>query len=414
MITSFGKYKELKSQLEFSYRGFVMGRILSIRCWDWANNNRLPLSNLRLFFKRKDLSFLVSSIKGKKNAIFSDIGRKDHKGTFLNIADKVKGEYCIVGHFDSYRVDNCFDLRALSIAFSLVFKNVHHVNVVKKMCIAAVVCMYINTINELLKLEIQSLKRFVVFSAVHETQNLLAQYFKLKGSQVMGLTHGAQFVYEKNIPRDAINYENLHIDCLVWGEMTKDEYVKFGIDDKTLFVAGYPKKIDVKGVNSKPWKNSCIVFLCRPAFDESNMRLMKVLAHFTNDYSFSLKLHPDCDYVKYEGVCKDNNMKLLPKSMSLSDCMDSSLYSFAIAVNTTTYYEIQLAGIPCLRYDDGDSYDLMKGLDNDRFSNTEELSKSIDWIRHIIDNNEYDELRDSSLKYNIGLGIDRYREFLLK
>lgn len=406
------RYKMLKNELDIVYRGISINRVLALQCWFWANENKFDFGQIKSFLKAYDFHFLTNLQEGG-SLIYTNIGgRKDHEQTFLNIASRINDCYQVINKSSCLEWAFVFNLITIAKAIWLVYKNVKSQSFSKRIYIAGRVCMIMNTINLLRRLNLPEQKRLVCYSVVHETENLLGQFFKQRGTEVFGLTHGAQIVYKKNIPLDVLNYENLEENCLVWSQMTKDEYVKYGIDENKLFIAGYPKNIVVTPVSQNNQMRRCLVLLCRKTYDASNIRLLEMLEKFANEFKFSVKLHPSCDYNFYKEVCDSKGYFIIPKEILLTDCMDNSKYDFAVAVNTTSYYEIQAAGIPCLRFDDGDVYDLPRGIDNDRVATEDEFNEAVHWLKGKIKSDEIDTIINNNLNHNLGVGIDNYREIL--
>ncbi len=409
----YNNYKALKKQFAFEYRGISIDRVLALSIWSWANRKTLKslLKCIKFFVAKLDYGFLVGD--NKDYILYSDIRRSDHSATFCNIADRVKDKYTIFNVKGGIKKRITFSIANIFRSMSLVFKNVEG-NFIRKICYAGYLCMILNTIDSLYKMSIPQAKRFVAYSIVHENENLLAQFYRSKGAHVFGLTHGAQFIYKHGIPLDCINYENLNADCLVWSQMTKDEYISYGLKENTLFVAGYPKQVEVKALAENRTLKRCLVLLCRKQYDESNTHLLKMLSMFSPKYQFNIKLHPSCDFGYYSKICGEYGFNLIPKEVLLVDCMDNSKYDFAIAVNTSSYYEILAAGIPCFRFDDNGTYDLQNGDEHDCISDADSFSKALLWLSNAMQDKSYNSIRQRLLEYNLGIGIDRYREILLK
>ena len=406
------RYKELKRQFVFNYKGFDLDRILALYIWTWANTNEYHFWLLKFFFKSIDYTFLENI--QSEYVFYTDETRKDHNTTFCQVAERITDKYEVINKSKGLKYP--LHLSIFNIITSLTFSISHVKNlcIIKRILVAGYICMYLNTIDNLLQLNIRDVKKFVTYSAIHEKQNLLIQFFRLKGAHVFGLSHGAQFVYCKNIPIDCLNYENLDVDCLVWGQMTKDEYIKYGIEENRLFVAGYPKKYKPSSlISAKPLKR-CIVLLCRETFDNSNVRLLNTISKFVGNYEFSLKLHPSCDFAKYSTMSKKMGVKIIPKDVMITECMNNQKFDFAIAVNTTTYYEIMMAGIPCLRFKDGDAFDLMPGEPNDVFSSTGDFERCIAWLNDNLINGNYDKTRNKLLERAMGIGLDNYHKILVE
>ncbi len=410
--TNFIKYKALKKKIDIDYRGIRLNRVLAIPCWTWANNFKFNKSILKCFLKRYDFQFL--SLCVSDNIIYYDItGRKDHEKTFLNIASKVADQYCVINNSSGLKHIKCLSIINIIKSIVWIFGRLKTEDFKKKISIAGGVCMIMNSIDGLYNIQMPSIKRYVAYSIIHETQNLLGQFFRIKRARVIGLTHGAQIIYNKNIPLDCLNYENLNSECLVWSQMTKDEYVSYGIPKESLYIAGYPKSVKVLKVNKNNPQKTCLIMLCRKTYDNSNLKLLDLLQNYSMKFEFFVKLHPSCNYEYYKKECLKRHLKIISNEVSLTDCMDNKKYDFAIAINTSSYYEIQAAGIPCLRYDDGDTYDLPKGDENDRVSNRKEFEDAIKWIRDNILSGNMDNIIAKNLSFNLGVGIDRYREYLL-
>lgn len=405
----FKNYKELKKYFTEKYRGFSIDCMLAIPIWKWANAP-VDIKQMKGFFQFVNLKFLenISSL----NIIYSDVERIDHQTTYHAIVKKVSDQFEMIELKSGIKVSFMFSLKNVIEAWRYT-NRIEILPFLKKACVTAYLCRYFNTIDKLLDLRIPEVKTFVAFCPVLEIQNMISQYFNHLGTRVVGLSHGAHFVYENEIPVDCVNYENLQFENLVWGQMTKDEYVRFGVDKKMIHVAGYPKDVHLEEMKSDEDMIRCLVLLCRSLYDSSNKKLLDILSHFKGHYTFYIKLHPSCDYHYYHELCKKYGFSLISKDVLLTDCMNKQKYDFAIAVNTTSYYEIQIAGIPCLRFEDGDAYDMMRGIDEDKFSNIKEFERSMSWLKNTIITGNYDLMRKKSLHYNLGIGIDNYRKLLL-
>ena len=102
-------------------------------------------------------------------------------------------------------------------------------------------------------------------------------------------------------------------------------------------------------------------------------------------------------------------MNIVAKGKTINDCLNKQEYDFAIAVNTTAYYEAWMRGLPCLRFADG-SFDLMSGLD-DVFSSQKEFDKCMSYVMDT-DIEKLQSHVDEMLRYVMGIGIDKYKEIL--
>jgi hypothetical protein len=154
----------------------------------------------------------------------------------------------------------------------------------------------------------------------------------------------------------------------------------------------------------------CILLLARSGFDNANQKLIEILSPLSFDYHFCLKLHPSCNYKKYAQLAQRYHMEIVSKDYTISDCLNQDEYDWAIAVNTTAYYEALMRGVACLRFVD-DRYQLPFGW-KDKFCSREELESALATIK-MMDSNEYQKGVDDILRYTMGVGIDNYKEILL-
>ena len=72
-------------------------------------------------------------------------------------------------------------------------------------------------------------------------------------------------------------------------------------------------------------------------------------------------------------------MDIVSEELTINDCLNKEAFDFAIAVNTTAYYEAYMRGLPCLRYLD-EFFSLSKGC-NDIFQTKEEFSSLMERIK---------------------------------
>lgn len=407
---NFHNYKKLKNELTFIYKGFNIGNIVSISIWNWANKS-IPIWYIKYFFNKIDFSFFNQITN--KYIIYNDIPRKDHEATFLNIANKISDKYITINKVGNLHPQWTLSIKNIFLSIHKVFSCKNELSWYDKIKVSAYICMYLNTIDFLLKKSPKIPKVFVAYSVVHETQNLLAQYFEKNGAKVIGLTHGVNYIYKNNIPIDCINYENLNFDCLVWSETTYNEYINYGLSPSCLHIAGYPKPICIKEMKKLTSIKKILILLCRATFDQSNIRLLQMLQPLTNKYSIYLKLHPSNNFTRYNTIAKSNGFIIIPEETLLINCLDNSKFDIAIAVNTTSYYEILAAGIPCFRFEDGNEYDLAKGICQDKINNLESFIKGMQWLTESLSAGTYELERKKILYSTLGVGIDRYREILV-
>ena len=416
MNETYDRYKKLKKCFSIKYRGIDISQVMAVYLWEWSEVGLIRGVEEKESEQSLDLSFLEGI--DKKKVIYYDIDRKDHQTTFHNICSYLDDDYKIIDIAYNIKYNQHHSIINKWLSKLFVWRATKHYKFTKseKELIGHRVCLILNSIDELyaMKNKLRHISHFVSYSAIHPWNSLLCQFFKhTKTTKVFGLSHAVHFVYTQNIPIHCLNYENLNVDySLTWGQYTKDEYLKYGVKVKDILVAGYPKKIDVQQPKRTNELKSCLVLLSNADYDESNRKLLELLSQYRGMYAFYLKLHPSNDFESYKALAETEQMFIIDKNIQLTECFDKEKYDFAIAVNTTSYYEIMAAGIPCLRYKDGDAFQMTYGNENDEFNTAEEYVNTMIWLKEQIENQSYDEVRDNILHYVLGLGENNYRRVL--
>ena len=407
-MNNFDKYKKLKTQYNLVYKGIHLNRVLSLMIWILANSKEAGFkwkTTAKIFFA---MNVYRVDFKPNRHSIltmFGDWSRKEHLKIYGNII-------CKLGDCASYN-------EALELGHKFYFSFSTIVNFIKSLWIlrgagltfvqkwklSVHATYYCNTIDLLEKRNLCP-QKFLCMCHGFGIDNLLTQYFKLKKIPTYSLQEGIYFLFGDNPPLDSILYENFETDNLLcWGQYTKDEYMKYGIEGKRLLVSGYPKDLSLSEVVIKPPLRKCLVLLARDSFNSSNLNLIDILSEFTKDFDFELKLHPSCDFETYSKLALENGMSILSLDKSINDCLNNIDYDFAIAVNTTVYYESLIKGLPCLRFHD-DAFILMAGLD-DVFTNSQQFCIKLHVIQTIPEV-EYQKHITELLEYAIGYGKDNY------
>jgi hypothetical protein len=415
MNETYDRYRQLKKSLSIRYRGIDISQVLAIYLWIWSAADAIDGIEETEAEQALDLSFL-QGIEEKK-IIYYDIDRKDHQVTFHNICSCLGDDYRVIDIAFGIRYKPHRSVVNKCLSWLFVKRAAKHYSFSRREreLLAYRVCFVLNSIDELyaMKQQLSHVSHFVAYSAIHPWNSLLCQFFMRRGAKVFGLSHAVHYVYTRNIPIHCLNYENLDVDCcLTWGQYTKDEYRRFGVKAKEILVAGYPKQIEVQQAKETNKLKRCLVLLSNPDYEESNRKLLALMSGHADTFVIYLKLHPSDDPKKYKSQAENRNMKLIDRDIQLTECFDREKYDFAIAVNTTSYYEIMAAGIPCLRYRDGDAYQMTYGDERDEFGTDQEFCRAIGWLKEQVRNQAYDEVVQNILRYVMGLGENNYRKYL--
>ena len=407
-MNKFDKYKKLKTQFNFVYKGIHLNRVLSLMIWILSNSKEAGFNwktTAKIFFA---VNVYNINFNPKVHSILTTFGewsRDEHLRIYRNIISKL-GEKA--SYNEQSKLGHKFYFSFSSIvnfvkSFRVLFRT--DLTFIQKWKLSVHATYYCNTIDLLEKQNLYP-QKFLCMSHVLGMDNLMTQFFKLRNIPTYSLQEGIYFLYGDNPPLDSILYENFETDKLLcWGQYTIDEYKKYGIEGKRFHVSGYPKEIKLIDIVIKKKLRKCLVFLARESYDSSNIKLINLLSEFSNEFEFSLKIHPSCNFKTYSELATDNNMSIIPTDRPISECLNNVDYDFSIAVNTTVYYEALMKGLPCLRFHDR-TFILMAGL-NDVFTTSTQLKILIQSLQ-LTTVDEYKERIERLLRYAIGCKIDNY------
>ena len=413
-MDDFGKYKLLKSQFDLIYKGISLNRVLAMDIWYIVNKQyKFSWKHYFLFLFALDVRKInFDSTTQKVLSTFGRYGgRKDHFELYNAVIKKIGNSVSFNNTLEWPTLFAFHPILVIRLFFQGYKKLKPSSLTMKERCQLIIMALhYCNTLIELDKMSFVGVQKYLCQCSVLGLENLLTQFFKLRNIPTYSLQEGIYFVFKKNPPLDSIQYENFETDNLLcWGQFSVDEDASYGIPTQRLRVAGYPKKVKLypmKEVN--PYKK-CMVLLARDSFRDTNSQLLNILLKYSDDYDFCIKLHPSCDFEFYSSFASQHGMTIIPKDKTINDCLDNKLFDFAIAVNTTAYYEALMRGLPCLRFCD-DTFDLMAGC-KDVFGKDEMFCEIMETLR-MQPLSAYQEEVNHVLKYAIGIGIDNYKKII--
>lgn len=413
-MTEFEKYTKLKSELDFVYKGIHLNRVVAGLIWGIANPKKKTffLSNLRRILGLRRIFRYTNPLPLKiDKPIFATYGRydrRDHVQLYHQVMERMEDK---VSSFNMLEWKNKTVLHPNVIKAAFIFFiNKSQLGLIDRLVIASEAVFYCNIVDELEKVDFSKAKRYLCMANMLDIENLITQYMKLKGIPTYSLMEGIYFIFKIRTPYASVAYENFETDKLItWGQYTIDEFVSYGLSKDRFALGGYPKKVDVRKMKKNNPLKRCMIMFAADVYKYSNMAVLEMLERYSHRYEFYLKLHPGADFEYYDRYASKHNMKIIPERMTLNECLNSDDFDFTVGINTTTYYESLMRGIPCLRYNDG-TFSMMYGY-NDEFSTIEEFDAQMDKIKNI-DYDQYQKDIDNILIYAIGLGIDNYKDIL--
>lgn len=419
--TMFKKYKDCKKQLankqlDLGFQKDIdLPRILAfdlIRiCY---NQYDLKVKHLFKLFLRYNLPKLP---KGDLLISMGEYGqRKDYKEIYNYVLSQLDKSSAQIQEIDLNQLKLKVFLSLSNLYWSFKLTKDLELGFQGKIALYINICFQLNNLKALEKVD-YDFNKYLAFSSVHFTEAMFTSYFKTRGLKTFSLQHGLYELFHNKIPIDAILYENLiSHKHLTWGNYTKDEFLKYGINPERIEVGGYPRfcyhnlKFRELGKGG-----DILVFLSRKQFHNANLEALTVLAEVKNihpEYNFHLKLHPSLNTSEYSAIAKETSMKLLDVSSSISDLISSMKYDISVSINTSAYYESYLLSIPGIRFKHK-SYEVNDGINNwDVFSNVDDFLEIMNQLRKELKQNNFGYKIEQRLEYILGRGINNYKQLL--
>lgn len=408
------KFYDLQSQFTFVYHGIHLNRVMIFELHELAEGKPLWMNwQLSLLHLAMDFSHLKFESGNKILSTFGQQNRRDHREVYDFVLRQL-GDSASQNDLRGYPLLRCFRPIVFIRCLCGVFGSLKNsgLSFRQKFNFSIYCAYYCNSIIELEKFDLSGVEKYLSMYNATQMENLITQYMKLKGIPTYSLCEGIYIVEKQNPTIDNVNHTNLETDhLLTWGQWVNDEFEKVGIHPERMTACGYPHLVELRKMNAESRLKRCMVLLARGTYHETNVRLLSILQKTVPEYEYSLKCHPNSDLAYYEDFASKNSMFFIPKEQTVNDCLDNEKYDFAIAVNTSAYYEALMRGVPCLRYTDG-SFSLMKGYD-DLFSSYEEYVFLLSKIKETLKGGSYQQEVDCMLEYVMGVGQDKYQEVLI-
>ncbi|PWK77723.1 hypothetical protein LX99_02608 [Mucilaginibacter oryzae] len=418
----FNEYSLLKSEYDLKYKGIDFNRILAhefllitFRSSEFEKLRYYQI--ISLFFKVRKLGKL-RDVFSKNILVTNGIDRNDYteliEGFTKDLSDY--SYYSLTGLPNEYTVK--LSLKSFFSAVNYVFfKKRRCINSFKeKLCIAGAIVYYRRILDDLENsfagINLQG-KKYVAFNSAYDIETLITLFFKSKGVTTYHLSHGVSYIkYKKTMPLDRVNGENITADnILVWGESSKRDLINnYSIFPEKILVAGNPKYPKRK-INVKQSFKTGIVFLGRNIYDDQNVRIVEIVGEVSKlwQIKFVIKPHPRSDLNRIRLVAKNYDIDVVDTKYTINDILKTGSYDFAIAYNTTVYYEAMYYSLVCLRYDQDENEDY-EGIE-DKFRDEESLMKQINKFKNM-ENEDLNVKIDNLLVTVLGMGIDNYKMIL--
>lgn len=254
--------------------------------------------------------------------------------------------------------------------------------------------------------------KYIPFNSSTGLENIITQYLNSRGCRTFHLCHGLHFSPNyKFWSIDSFNKELITAQTVLsWGQGFEDNDYKLYHHKYHHEIVGNPK-YPAKNICIHLETDSCIVFLARAQYSRNNCRLLSVLWEYSkeHDTKFYVKPHPTDDLTALRRICTMYDFVLIDDGKTVSEILSSYSFGFAIAYETTSYFEAMYYSLVCFRYayEENESY----GDSDDRFIDNLDLQNQI--CKYSTMNlAELSSKIKTCLQYEIGMGVNRYAEVL--
>ena len=407
MTSSFDLYKKAKSKITCSDECPELDHVLAFDLVSVIYGTaQLKIRHFALLF----LGYKFSDVQLKKKGVFSSMGNYGKRKDYYELWNYVNNQIKPQGLIDFNKESRCvvFRLSNFLSAYKAIKWLTEDLSWKSWLFLYVKTVFFLNVWSLLQNHKEVSVKSYLAFSSIHGLEALLTSCFKLRGVSTFSLQHGLYHIYKKEVPLDAISYENFISDYhFCWGQYTKDEFNEYGIEASRMIVGGYPRSVNRGSKPDTLDLSNCVVLLARANYNGSNLRLLKMLSdNLGKELNISLKLHPTLNLAEYELLAEKYGFEIIENDYTILETLSPDKYGFSISVNTAAYYESYIYYVPSLRYKD-ETFELGIDIDQDVFQSSEDLLFQVQRLKGLEPVTYWVE-RDKSLEYVIGLGLNNY------
>lgn len=369
-----------KQRDELVIDGIDYARVIATRTYNITLKNRIKefvrlcVFDYKIKYNSQNNNLLtVYSYKGK--------GRKDYDDILSRFIDMIDSNTDTIYFICGIEAKHCFiRLKNFIYIFIKLLKGrIKHPFFAA--CLTAQFLHWKKNIHQ--RINFKKYKLLTTFCDAHGIENLITQIAN-QYCITATLQHGQYRVLKPETENaDVEAYENFSSDYLfAWGEVTKEEFIKVGINKERILVVGalkpFSNNVKITQHNSKKVFG---VILDGNIYHQSNIEMIKVANKLAEKYNlkFILRMHPKNEESLYITAC--NTRYLLRAIKGVENQKYANEVDFSIIHMTGVFVELLSINSPMFLYDDKYLEDIFK-IDGSTFTDFLYLDK----LYNIFDN----------------------------
>lgn len=359
----FFKEMEKISRIRFPrYKYINISNLIGVKIFILTNKSVSINLLIRKFkqniFMRREVRIVKSNFdEGRETILFkrTHLNRKDYRFIENSTIEAISQKYNVIimepgkKKFDPYFIISILYLMYLFSVF--MFKRVK--NAFALSLEASWGAKNIKRYREILSLE--TYKSVITFCDIHMNDYLLMQLAKSISIDTLTLQHG-MYNYD-SIACDDMNALHCILSLsdknMVWGNYSKDQFIKAGKSSEQIYLTGNPK-VGIRNFINENMNNSdeFLVVFDHPGYTFSNINMLKIANQISENmnYKYRIRLHPNNCIEDYRDIINSNCIEILEQEVAFDHLINR--YNFALCHNTAMYFELTQLGLIIYRYRD--------------------------------------------------------------
>ncbi|MEQ9876044.1 hypothetical protein ABRP91_19645 [Pectobacterium brasiliense] len=404
------KYLDHKNGILFYYKGYNLSEIMSFDIAYSVYEKR----SVRKSFKKLFTANILTPPSFDEDILFS-IGPYGERKDYNEIIKYITSQ---VGIEKIYRIENkskfYFSIKGFFLSIKKLYFRKFNFSWKEKLILLFYMNHYINTIDLLNKYPKEwKYNKYCSFCSALPLEAILSNYFKLNGITTYTLQH-ALYSYTTVPKVDDIIFDNMISDyILCWGEHTKNDFLRYGVNLDKIKICGYPN-IN-KDIYPYIWNEKIrILFLCAsPKYEKENIEIMNIMQACSKNKNIdvTVKPHPHLDQGKYKNLSKYYGFNFYSAG-TLKEALHSKNFDIAISYNSTTYYDAYMGNIISLKYKN-ERDEITFNILDDAFSSEEEFLLKLEETKELSNKNQTWDKVKTRLSFVVGYGLNDYKKNLL-